>query len=183
MMNRLEIEKKQPPPFESRPIQGVAAIIVARSTNLIYTVVETTSRPEYGKEAGMRTIPMETIESGQKVEDALGQLFEQEVHENLNKIRVEFIRYYGIGNMVAARLYLVHVEKNGFLHNGNGYNRNVRAHEVTDPKWMAPEDLLRQRVRMGVPEMIEDYLLGVRGGERECKSLPQVYPSNRTKPG
>ena len=181
MNNRLETETGTLLPLEARPKQAVAAIIVDRQTNLIYTVVEKESHPEYGKEAGMRTHPMETIDTdrGQTEEEALDQLFDQEVHEKLVRIGAEFIGYYGV-DVAAVKLYLIHVERNGVSHNGNedGYNHNVRRDEVTDPRWMKPEDLLLERVRMGVHEMIEDCFSGRRDVRRECRPVPLSNPSN-----
>lgn len=177
-MNGRGPEREQPLPLEARPIQGVAAIIIPQLTDLIYTVVERENRPEYGKRAGDRTIPMETIEGVQTEEQTLVQLFEQEVYENLTIMGTEPIGYYGLCNIVGVRLFRVHVERNGLTNNGNGYNHNVRRHEVTDPRWMKPEDLLLERVRMGVPEMIEDYFLGRRGVRRECKPVPLLNSPN-----
>ena len=171
-MSRLGPEREQPLPLplEARPFQGVAAIIVDRSTNLIYTVVETTNRPDYGKEAGMRTHPMETFDIGQTEDQALSQLFKQEVHETLTIIRTELIGYYGI-NIAAVRLFLVQTERNGSK-NGAGLNHNWNGQEIRDPRWMKPEDLIREWVRMGVSEMVEDYLVGKRNVRRECKPVP-----------
>jgi len=176
-MNGSGPERERPRPLEARPIQAVAAIIVD-PRDQIYTVVETNTRREYGKETGMRTIPMETLDPGEIPDQTLSRLFVEEVDEELTIVRREPFGLYGL-NIAAARLFLVHVERNGGLTNGNNHHSN--GYEVRDPMWMKPEDLLQERVRMGVHEMIEDYLLGRRSAGRECKPVPLLVSSNGYK--
>jgi hypothetical protein len=180
-MNGFGPEGARTLPIEARPIQGVASIIVDRN-DLIYTVVEKTSRPEYGKEAGMRTPPMETVIPGETPDQTLSRLFQEEVHERLTILGTEMIGLYGL-NSAGVKLFVVHVDRSGHSHNGNGYNHNINGHEVTDPKWLKPEELMTERVRMGVAEMIGDYVSGNRDVRRECKPVPLGLPhTNGTHP-
>lgn len=175
----LRVEREIPQPLEARlearDSQAVAAIIVDRSTNLIYTIEEKRDNPEYGKMAGMRTIPMETIEPGEDPEQqTLPRLFKEEVDifgDNIRILRTEYVGYYGVG-AAAARLYLTYVERDGVTGNDNGRNNSDSEQDVVDPIWMPREEINSQWVRMGVAEMLEDAFSGKRNVIRECKPVP-----------
>lgn len=144
-------------PPEMRPIQAVSAIIFSTEGD-IYTVVETTSMPDYGKYAGMRTIPMETMKEGERHEDTLMRLIKEEVGDNVVKVLAyERIGIYGLNN-AAATCYAVCAEFNGEI--------EPEIDGVVDPKWIKPGDLLNRWTRGGVKEMIEDYLNGERNVSR-----------------
>lgn len=157
-------ERGHPLPLEARPKQGVAMVLLDPA-GLVYTNEEKASRPEYGKLAGMRAIPMETKKPGETDEETLRRLFEEEVKENLVIGRPVELGFYGVG-VAAVRCFIVPVIGR------DGINPDYNIQEVGDPKWIPPTQLTDGMwVRQGVREMIRDYLSGARRTRRECTSM------------
>jgi hypothetical protein len=156
------VERRIVPELEELPIQGVAAILVVPSEK-IYTIRETMSRPEYGKMEGMRTIPMETVESGEDRLGTLRRLIKEEVGEGSVEIdRVEKIGIYGL-DVAAATCYVVRAQR---------ITSSGLEGDVTDPRLMSVDEILTSWTRRGVVEMMEDFLNNRRNVVRAyCKSV------------
>lgn len=152
-------------PLEARPTQAVAVILFSPE-ELIYTIVETESRPDYGKIAGMRTIPMETIDPGETCQTTFLKLLKEEVGEDIVDVKsVEEMGIYGINSAAAATCFVVQVERKKFQ-----YPQNLDG--VIDPQWVTVSELLGVWTRQGVFEMIEDWRLGRRSVYRlSCRPV------------
>ncbi|MBI4059283.1 hypothetical protein HY404_03535 [Candidatus Microgenomates bacterium] len=149
---------------EKRKLQAVAAAIILPS-GLLYTIEGTTNRPEYGKMAGMRSIPMETMKVEETHFDTLFRLAEEELGNGIIQIRkIERVGMYGIG-VAGLTFYRMDVE---LLQEDNVPPDS----EVTKPLWMSPAELIDLWVRQGVVEMIEDLQAGKHGIIRETAPVP-----------
>lgn len=150
--------------LKGRPIQAVAAILVDPAGD-IYTVEETDNRPDYGKYAGMRTIPMEKINNGEAPEQAVLRLIDEEVGKGiLTVFSTRELGYYGIG-VAAVRCFVLRVIRKKPDHPPD-------LDGVTNPEWVKAGLLLETWTRQGVREMVKDYRADRRGMVRlDCRSV------------
>lgn len=93
-------------------IRGVAVVLMLPDGR-VYTVEETTSRPNYGKMPGMRTIPMETLNEDELPKEGLKRLLfsgKEEIASGMIEVKeVEEIGVYTL-NIAAVSLYKVKCE-------------------------------------------------------------------------
>lgn len=157
MIERITSELLIPP--ERRSIQAVSAIIVA-PTNRVHTIVETSTRKDYGKVAGMRTIPMETMELGETHLETLARLFKEEAgREHQRFVSVQIVGIYGLGG-AAATCFVVRVEEE--------FTPVTNTGDVKDPKWLYVCDAMNLWTRQGAFEMLSDFTAGRRGVSRNA---------------
>jgi hypothetical protein len=60
-------------------VRGIGLILVANGTGRIYTIRELVAKPMIGKEAGMISFPLETIERGETCCDTIRRMVDEEI--------------------------------------------------------------------------------------------------------
>lgn len=160
------MKEEKPVSPENRLIRAVAAAIFLPDGR-IYTVEETVSRPEYGKIAGMRTIPMETLGDGETEEEGIKRILfygDEVAKGSIKVLEIQRVGLYLVGKIAQITLFRAECE----LLN----SREPSAlDDVVVPLWLKPRDLLKFWVRQGVREIIEDVISNNRNIFRETKPV------------
>lgn len=143
------------------------AVAIFLPDGRIYTVEETTSRPEYGKVAGMRTIPMETLGEGEAEEEGMNRILlggDEVVKGSIKVLEFQRVGLYLVGEIAQITLFRVECE----LLNSREISTTG---DVVAPLWLKLKDLLKFWVRQGVREMIEDIEKNRTDVSRETESV------------
>lgn len=138
-------------------VVGVGAFIITPD-NFFLTIRELTTKRLTGKIAGMRSLPMETVEDRETDEQALTRLFEEEVEvSGLNGLEGKaLLCRIQLTNEVWLHTYLIRVPD--ILHTEVGTDAN----KISEPAWININEILKskpseRRFRPGVRESIKSY--------------------------
>lgn len=150
-----EIDKT---PEIKESVVGVGVFIVTPDNRLL-TLEELTTKRVTGKIAGMRSLPMETVEAGETHEQAIERLFQEEVVVDwisASQTRILLCKAQ-LTPGVWLYSYLICVPET--LTVGIGTDGG----KVANPSWINTEDILssqpsERRFRPGVRETIKSYL-------------------------
>ncbi|MBL7057780.1 NUDIX hydrolase [Patescibacteria group bacterium] len=114
---------------------------------------ELMSKPWLGKEIGDYSIPMETIELGETVQSCLNRLLFEEVGEDvvIALHPTKQILWYNILNKGIVVIFQAR-----FICASN--LEPAEKGEILPAGWMSPTKLLNQKMRVGVREIIQNYL-------------------------
>ncbi len=144
-----------------RPGTEGVALILTNPLGQILTLKELGCKPQIGKCAGMRSIPMETIERRESRAEALWRL----VHEELCGLNVELDPaprgMYWVTPTVAATLYCGRAPALDLPTQGCD-------EDVTEHRWEDPRAAMTQWLRLGAIDMIRDFLSGIEWIERHA---------------
>lgn len=147
------MEEKRPISPENCLIRAVAVAIFLPDGR-IYTVEETTSRPEYGKIAGMRTVPMETLGGGETEEEGVKRILfggDELAKGSIKVLEFQRVGLYLVGKIAQITLFRAECEL-------LSSDELSALDDVVAPLWLKPKDLLKFWVRQGVREMIKDVI-------------------------
>jgi predicted NUDIX family NTP pyrophosphohydrolase len=148
-----------------KKIRGVA-LIVKNPKGEILILKELESNLQTGKQAGMFSIPMETLENQEDDASALIRLIEEELPGFKADIQVKPVSMgvYYLTTGASASLYVA------LMPNFSLPVADVNS-EVGEHRWINPVGALDLWLRQGAREMIADYIAGVSGIIRLCKSI------------
>lgn len=161
-----------------RQIEGVAAFIAAPKYYRVLTIEELQTKRSTNKIAGMRSIPMETVEPGESYEDALRRLLEEEVMIELG------VNYSTSRLLSTCELCVFQMIPNVWVHTfflGTAGTHMTRvgseAKEVANPKWEHVRDILDHDLgsrlyRGGNRESVWSFLREMRN---ELYPRPDIY--------
>lgn len=147
------------------PQWGVAAIIEHSTDNRIFVVQEEQEKRKIGKFRGMDSTPMETGEFGESLPTAIERLRQQE-YGGLPFEILYCVGEYGIAHATAT-LFVARALTPCLPVFGEAHG------ELSNPRWMTPQDACGLWLRQGALEMIEDYIAGRRNVVRESTRKPQ----------
>lgn len=141
-------------------IRGVAALIVNPARNSFLTVEERETKRSTNKIAGMRTIPMETVNLGEDLESAFERLFHEEFQLINFDTRNATRRRLGVFELtLQATVYL------DFFELGEEVTviLGSESHEVTNPAWIEFHEVMIEpigsnRFRPGTRDGAETYI-------------------------
>lgn len=135
-------------------VVGVGALIVTPN-DLFYSIRETRTNRKTGKVKDMISAPMETVEPGESLEEAMGRLFTEEVGlpANVSLLPRGKICRIQLTPRVWLHAYLFTTEQTFEIRPGT-------AADVADPAWRSISQVLdemRERPRPGLREFIKSY--------------------------
>lgn len=136
-------------------IAGVGVIILLPSGEIL-AVQEMNDSEKTGKEKGDWSIPMESIEEGETIDQNFKRLFREEIlafdFPQLLQDNKQWLGDYEVVPGIWGRVFVLKVEPNFVSYVGQN-NSDVTGHSFVNPGW-----LLSQHTRAGVEEMIKDFL-------------------------
>jgi hypothetical protein len=134
-------------------ICGVA-LIVQNPEGEILVLQEFQSKPHFGKQSGMFSIPMETAEPEELDISALIRLVREEL-PGFNLPLCELPKHIGSYQIVPQTLVNLYFIK---TNNGNlPVCEDSQNKEVGNHQWILPEEALELWLRLGAKEMISDF--------------------------
>lgn len=158
--------------------RGVA-LIVASPDDRLLVLQEFEDKPQYGKHAGMFSMPMETARDGELDQAILDRLVEEELPGMNHDLALQAVPYglYRIVANVWVRLYAVQTASIALP-----IEPSTSKREVGNYWWCAPSNTSRLWLRQGAREMFADYLASQMNVVRRRCEPPPHQPLTRFVP-
>lgn len=123
------------------PMIGVAGLIT-NTEGQVYTIRENNSKWITQKFKGMRSIPMETIEDGESLEDATRRMLLEEIGGLDISSRYQLTQNSSVGGFFVHPEVFVHIFH---LHCYNSELSHGTGDDVKDPQWVSTREILHSK--------------------------------------
>lgn len=158
------------------PLAGVA-LVVRNWKGEILLIKEKVTKPRLGKYAGTWSFPMETLYSHEMNDHQAGLM--RLIGEEISYLSGRHI----LPPFTLQGSYLIAPCARAWLYGGWTYRVDapplpIESEEIAEYRWFDPAETPKLWLRQGMPEMLEDFLAGQTGVNRDAYR-PAVLPENQ----